>query len=111
MLKYNCGICNSKSDQLSHHKSHLDTQKHNDKRSIVELQLQSLSKEALEQKYKTNNIEEIIDKIETKKILNIKEKTMLTKKKKTNTIIFEKSTDDILDTENNVTFKNKFLWS
>ena len=31
---YICNICETKPDQLSHHKLHLKTQKHNDKKEI-----------------------------------------------------------------------------
>ena len=77
MPQYKCLICDSKPDQLSHHKMHIDTQKHKDKRTIFKLQLQSMPKEELETKYNTYDINEIINKIETKKImkLRIKEKT------------------------------------
>ena len=44
---YKCGICESKPDQLSHHKSHLDTQKHKDKLTILELKLQQMTNEDL----------------------------------------------------------------
>jgi type I restriction-modification system DNA methylase subunit len=81
--KYKCGICDSKPDQLSHHKMHINTQKHKDKRTIFELKLQSMTNEALVEKYKTYNINDIINKIETKKImkLRIKEKTEMDSKK------------------------------
>ena len=80
--KYKCGICDSNPDQLSHHKSHLDTQKHTDKRSIFEFQLKSMTNEELLEKYKTNNINDIINKIETKKIrkLRIKPKMIISNK-------------------------------
>lgn len=81
--KYKCGICDSKPDQLSHHKSHLETQKHKDKRLIFKLKLQSMNSEELLEKYKSNDINEIIDKIETKKIVKfrIKEKSEMHSKK------------------------------
>ena len=80
--KYKCGICDSKPDQLSHHKMHIDTQKHKDKRTIFELKLQSMTNEALVEKYKTYNINDIINKIETKKImkLRIKPKMIISNK-------------------------------
>ena len=46
MLKnkiYTCEICKTKPDQLSHHKTHLDTQKHKDKKELFELKLYKLS--------------------------------------------------------------------
>jgi len=112
---YKCGICDSKPDQLSHHKTHIETQKHKDKRSIFELKLNQLTEEDLDEKYNTHDIQDIVkttEKIETKKKLkfNIKEKTtMELKKHKTNTLIFEKPTDAIIKTEENESFKSKFL--
>ena len=70
--KYKCLICDSKPDQLSHHKMHIETQKHKDKRTIFELKLQSMTNEALVEKYKTYNINDIINKIETKKIKKLR---------------------------------------
>ena len=68
MLKqktYNCGICNSKPDQISHHKSHLDTQKHKDKKELFELRLSKLNSIELEEKYSNTIITEIVDNTET----------------------------------------------
>uniref|UniRef100_A0A6C0EI08 site-specific DNA-methyltransferase (adenine-specific) n=1 Tax=viral metagenome TaxID=1070528 RepID=A0A6C0EI08_9ZZZZ len=70
--KYKCGICESKPDQLSHHKMHIDTQKHKDKRTIFELKLKQLSTEDLEKDYKTHNIEDILGGFETKKTIVLK---------------------------------------
>lgn len=63
--QYKCMICDSKPDQLSHHKSHLKTSKHKDKKELFKLQLEKLTKEELEEKYKTNKIEDIIKDFET----------------------------------------------
>jgi len=60
MLKqktYFCRICNSKPDQIYHHKSHLDTQKHKDKKELFELKLSKLTIEELKDKYNTETIE------------------------------------------------------
>jgi restriction endonuclease S subunit len=68
MLKqksYSCGICNSKPDQLSHHKSHLETQKHKDKKELFELKLCKLTIEELQDKYNITNIIEIVNNTET----------------------------------------------
>ena len=63
--QYKCMICDSKPDQLSHHKSHLKTSKHKDKKELFKLQLEKLTKEELEEKYKTNKIEDIVKDNET----------------------------------------------
>ena len=62
---YCCGICKSKPDQISHHKEHLNTQKHKDKKELFELKLLRLTKDELYEKYKTDNIEDIVNEIET----------------------------------------------
>ena len=68
---YKCGICDSKPDQLSHHKSHIGTQKHKDKREVFELKLEKMTSEDLEEKYGTSNIQEIVERYETKKVITI----------------------------------------
>ncbi len=62
---YFCGICNTKPDQISHHKLHLDSQKHKDKKELFELKLYKLSEEELMNKYNTTNINDIITETET----------------------------------------------
>ena len=110
---YKCGICESKADQLSHHKSHLGTQKHKDKLTIFELNLQKMTNEDLNDTYNTNNINDIIKKIETKHIIKKKKEEIVTdmnsKKHKTNTLIYEKLGNAIIETETNESFKYKFL--
>jgi type I restriction-modification system DNA methylase subunit len=68
MLKqktYSCGICKTSPDQISHHKSHIETQKHKDKRELFELKLAKLSTNELIECYKTKEIEEIVNELET----------------------------------------------
>ena len=62
---YCCGICKTKPDQISHHKEHLITQKHKDKRELFELKLLRLTHNELDEKYKTDNIEDIVNETET----------------------------------------------
>jgi len=63
--KYSCGICKTTPDQISHHKSHIETQKHKDKKELFELKLHKLSDEELINKYKTTNIDDISNETET----------------------------------------------
>jgi type I restriction-modification system DNA methylase subunit len=63
--KYSCGICKTTPDQISHHKSHIETQKHKDKKELFELKLYKLSDEELMNKYKTTNIDDISNETET----------------------------------------------
>jgi type I restriction-modification system DNA methylase subunit len=65
---YTCNICNSKPDQISHHKSHIETQKHKDKKELFELKLGKLTKEELIEKYDEDNIDDIIKNMETNEI-------------------------------------------
>jgi type I restriction-modification system DNA methylase subunit len=63
---YTCEICKTKPDQISHHKSHIETQKHKYKKELFELKLEKLSKEELINKYNEENINSIIISNETK---------------------------------------------
>jgi restriction endonuclease S subunit len=62
---YSCGICKTTPDQISHHKSHIETQKHKDKRELFEFKLYKLTDIELEKYYKTTNIVDIIRETET----------------------------------------------
>jgi type I restriction enzyme S subunit len=62
---YSCGICKTTPDQISHHKSHIETQKHKVKRELFEFKLFKLTNLELEENYKTTNIKDIITEIET----------------------------------------------
>jgi restriction endonuclease S subunit len=62
---YICQICNTTPDQISHHKSHLESQKHKDKREILELTLSKISESKLIEEYHTSNISDIISNKET----------------------------------------------
>ena len=62
---YTCGICKTTPDQLSHHKSHIETQKHKDKKELFELKLSKLNDTELEAKFNTLNINDIIQETET----------------------------------------------
>ena len=62
---YICQICNTTPDQISHHKTHLESQKHTDKREILKLKLSKISDNELIEEYQTSNIDEIISNKET----------------------------------------------
>jgi restriction endonuclease S subunit len=62
---YSCGICKTQPDQISHHKTHILTQKHKDKYELFELKLSKLSDEMLLNKYNTTNIKDICEQLET----------------------------------------------
>lgn len=62
---YSCGICKTTPDQISHHKSHIETQKHKDKKELFEFKLSKLNVAELKDRYKTLNITDIITETET----------------------------------------------
>ena len=62
---YSCGICKTQPDQISHHKTHILTQKHKDKYELFELKLSKLSEEQLLNKYNTTSIKDICEQLET----------------------------------------------
>jgi len=64
-MSYFCGICKTKPDQISHHKSHLETQKHIDKKEVFELKLSKMTDDELEEKYGINDINQIVLETET----------------------------------------------
>ena len=80
MLKnkiYTCEICKTKPDQLSHHKTHLDTQKHKDKKELFELKLSKLSLKELQKLYNTTDISIIVDENETNTYIPIEDNKKL----------------------------------
>lgn len=80
MLKnkiYTCEICKTKPDQLSHHKTHLDTQKHKDKKELFELKLYKLSSKELQKLYNTTDISIIVDENETNTYIHIEDNKKL----------------------------------
>jgi len=87
---YSCGICKTIPVLISHHKSHIETQKHKDKCELFEFKLSKLTEQDLEQNYKTHNIKDIITEIETiiytaiDKIISLTNNKNLNKKMKQN---------------------------
>lgn len=75
---YSCNICNHNDKQKSHHKTHINTEKHKQQVEILKLKLEKLTEKELLEKYKTTNILEIIKSLETCKTIppkkSIKEK-------------------------------------
>ena len=68
MLKnkiYTCDICKTRPDQLSHHKTHLESQKHKDKKELFELKLSKVLDKELQKLYNTTDISIIVDENET----------------------------------------------
>jgi type I restriction-modification system DNA methylase subunit len=62
---YSCGICGTIPDQLSHHKSHLETEKHKIKTELFKIQVQNTPDSELEKKYNTIDRKIILAGIET----------------------------------------------
>jgi len=62
---YSCGICKTTPDQISHHKSHIKTQKHQDKKDLFQFKLLRLNNDELQDQYKTLNISDIVKETET----------------------------------------------
>ena len=105
---YACGICKTTPDQISHHKSHIETQKHKDKRELFELKLTKLTDVELETTYGTINMDDIVKETETIMYTPNDKTNLLTNKKLKNKLI---NTNDIKE-ENMSVFetelKNKF---
>lgn len=65
LKQYSCGICGTQPDQISHHKSHLETDKHITKKELFKLQLEKLSSIELQSKYNTCHPLVILEGVET----------------------------------------------
>ena len=99
--KYSCGICKTTPDQISHHKSHIETQKHKDKRELFELKLYKLSEEELISKYKTTVIDDICNETETI-LYSLNDNNII----KNDTILNDyKDIQDIMETQNCISNK------
>jgi len=80
MLKnkiYTCEICKTKPDQLSHHKTHLQSQKHKYKKELFELKLSNVSSKELQKLYNTSDLSIIIDENETNTYIPIEDNKKL----------------------------------
>jgi type I restriction-modification system DNA methylase subunit len=91
LKQYTCGICGTLPDQISHHKSHLETDKHKTKKELFKLQLEKLSNEELQTKYNTCNLLVILEGVETITTDFILEDTLDTTRQKDNKKLKSKS--------------------
>ena len=101
---YSCAICKTNPDQISHHKAHIETQKHKDKRELFELKISKLSITELETKYNSADIADILQNNET--VCSLPNKTNIkkndTKKNETNVDIIKPQTmNSIIETITN----------
>lgn len=65
MTSYACGICGTKRDQRSHHKLHLDSEKHKQSKELFRHQLKDMDADDRRKNYFTDDIGVIIGHIET----------------------------------------------
>ena len=97
MPEYKCLLCDTQADpQKSHPVKHCKTKKHKDKKRIKELELNAMTSEQRVEKYKKDNVNEIINELETHIIDNDNE---ITKKKISGQVIW--NVDDNMDSNDN----------
>ena len=97
MPEYKCLLCDTHADpQKSHHVKHCKTKKHKDKKRIKELELNAMTTEQRVEKYKKDNVNEIINELETH-IIDIDNE--ITKKKISGQVIW--NVDDNMDSNDN----------
>ena len=117
---YNCEICKHTSKQISHHQTHLSTQKHIQNREILKLKLEKIPSEKIVEKFKKDNIDEILDELQNQKIVIEKKESpkprkkkespkTFEKKKKTNTLIYQKEITEIKKKNEGENFKSEFI--
>jgi type I restriction-modification system DNA methylase subunit len=105
---YMCSICDTKPDQISHHKAHLETQKHIDKKELFEMKLSKKSQSELLDEYKIDDVKIIVDAKEnvvfdSKKLNNIEN----TKEDLINIEILSKNMSDKYVISNKEALKDK----
>ena len=101
MPNYFCEICQKESSQKKHHQSHIETEIHQTKKEVVKLKMESISAEERIEKYSTDNLETILDKLEnSKKVKKIIKKVNDFIPKKINGNITWENTLDVNDYEN-----------
>ncbi len=99
MLKsYTCGICKTKPDQISHHKSHLETEKHKDKKELFELKISKLNDKELLEEYGMDNVKQIVSFMET----ILEDKKELVKKNKKMNLEKEEGENELNEEETNL---------
>ena len=96
MPNYFCEICQKESSQKKHHQSHIETEIHQTKKEVVKLKMESISAEERIEKYSTDNLETILDKLENSK----KVKKIIKKVNKINISNKEALKDKIHDIHN-----------
>ena len=99
-----CNVCNKKSQQKSHHQSHLDSNSHKSKSKILELELEKLSLDELKNKYGITDIKEIV-----KIVSGIYKPYEMKKVKKSNKVIFSLTNEEKLNNKKEDNFKNIFI--
>ena len=87
---YKCEICKHISKQISHHQTHLSTQKHIQNREILKLKLEKIPSEKIVEKFKKDNIDEILDELQNQKIVIEKKESPKPTKRKESPKTFEK---------------------
>ena len=105
---YNCAICKTDPDeQKSHHTKHISTKKHTDAKRILEYELKNMTSEERMEKHGKTDVDAIVASMET--VVKQHEIVEQPKLNKTNTIVYEKTIDEINATFQNESFKQKFL--
>ena len=76
--KYSCVICNKDSKQISHHRTHINSESHKLKVENIKLKLATKTIQELEQEYQNTDIDLIVNKLANKKIYDGVETVMNT---------------------------------
>lgn len=103
--KYECKICGKKSDQKSHHISHLQSESHKKARKIKELELKSMSKDDLLKNYLTTDIEKILVRLENSEFIDYEFKK---RKRSKLSPIYKLSNEEIEANNEENLFKSEF---
>jgi len=101
--KYNCQLCDKKSNQKSHHETHIKSEHHKDKVEILRLKLDNNSIKKLKTKYGYSELSKIVE------MMSGMESTYKLKlQKKSNKVVYKLTKDELDQNKEYEEFKNKF---
>ncbi len=106
---YHCAICNSKPDQMSHHKMHIGTQKHQDKKELFRLRCYQTSGEDLLEEYGLTDVDEIVERLET--VVEEHKENSVKSSKKLNNLLTETIDSNLTSEEMSEIIENSYCAS
>ena len=106
IYNYECNICNKKSEQKCHHITHLESESHKVKRENLELKLKQKSRIELLKSFHTDNIEQILIRLEQSYFMGYE---FIKRRRSNKEPIYELSQELIAEQHKENEFKDTFM--